>query len=49
MSTSPLAPVTSWGNRVFRLDQEIARGETLRLDVRLGQLVEPSTWDVRAL
>jgi protein arginine N-methyltransferase 1 len=49
LSTSPLAPVTSWGNRVFRLDQEISRGETLRLDVRLGQLVEPSTWHVRAL
>lgn len=49
LSTSPLSPVTSWGNRVFRLDQEIARGETLRLDVRLGQLVEPSTWHVRAL
>jgi len=49
LSTSPLAPVTSWGNRVFRLDQEIGRGETLRLEVRLGQLVEPSTWGVRAL
>ena len=49
LSTSPLSPVTSWGNRVFRLDQEIGRGETLRLEVRLGQLVEPSTWDVRAL
>ena len=49
LSTSPVAPVTSWGNRVFRLDEEIGRGETLRLDVRLGQLVEPSTWDVRTL
>ena len=49
LSTSPLAPVTSWGNRVFRLDQEVAQGETLRLDVRLGQLVEPSTWDVTTL
>ena len=34
LTTSPLAPVTSWGNRVFRLDQAISRGETLRLDVR---------------
>ena len=25
LSTSPLGPVTSWGNRVFRLDQQIAR------------------------
>lgn len=49
LSTSPLAPVTSWGNRVVRLDQEIVRGETLRLDVRLGELVEPSTWDARVL
>jgi protein arginine N-methyltransferase 1 len=49
LSTSPLGPVTSWGNRVFRLDQQIARGETLRLDVSLGDLVEPSTWRVRAL
>jgi len=40
LSTSPLEPVTSWGNRVFRLDQQIARGEALRLDVRLGDLVE---------
>ncbi len=49
LSTTPLGPITSWGNRVFRLDQEISRGETLRLDVRLGQLVEPTTWDVRPL
>jgi len=49
LSTSPLAPVTSWGNRVFRLDQEIARGDTLRLDVRLGQIVEPSTWELQVL
>jgi protein arginine N-methyltransferase 1 len=49
LSTSPMSPVTSWGNRVFRLDQEIARGETLRLDVRLGELVEPSTWVVGIL
>ncbi len=49
LSTTPLGPITSWGNRVFRLDQEISKGETLRLDVRLGQLVEPTTWDVRPL
>ena len=48
LSTSPLEPVTSWGNRVFRLDQQIARGETLCLEVKLGELVEPSTWSVRA-
>jgi len=49
LTTSPLAPVTSWGNRVFRLDQEVERGDTLRFDVRFGQLVEPSTWELRVL
>ncbi|MBT6444165.1 MAG: methyltransferase domain-containing protein [Acidimicrobiaceae bacterium] len=49
LSTSPLGPVTSWGNRVFRFDQEIAKGETLRFEVELAQLVEPSTWSVRTL
>lgn len=49
LSTSPLGPITSWGNQVFRLDQEIAKGETLRLEVELAQLVEPSTWSVRVL
>lgn len=47
LTTSPLAPLTSWGNRVFRLDRELSRGDTLTLDVRLHELVEPSTWDVR--
>lgn len=49
LSTSPLAPMTSWGNRVFRLDEEIARGETIRLDVSLRDLVEPLTWQIEAL
>jgi protein arginine N-methyltransferase 1 len=44
LSTSPLAPLTSWGNRVFRLDQAINRGEKLQLNLRMGQLFEPSTW-----
>ncbi len=44
LTTSPLAPVTSWGNRMFRLDEEVAAGETLHYSVSLGQLVEPSTW-----
>ena len=48
LSTSPLGPVTSWGNRVFRLDTEISAGSTLHLEVDLGVLVEPSTWQVRA-
>lgn len=49
LTTSPLAPVTSWGNRVFRLDKELGHGEALHYEVQLGQLVEPSTWQVRVL
>ena len=49
LSTSPLEPLTSWGNRMFRLDREIGQGETLQFDVRIGQLVEPASWDVRAV
>ena len=49
LTTSPLAPVTSWGNRMFRLDQEVARGETLRCHVNLDPLVEPSRWSVTPL
>ncbi len=49
LSTSPLAPVTSWGNRMFRLDREVTRGQTLRSHVHLGQLVDPSTWTVELL
>jgi type I protein arginine methyltransferase len=44
LTTSPLAPLTSWGNRLFRLDQEFAAGETLRCHVNLGDLVDASTW-----
>jgi len=49
LSTSPLEPVTSWGNRMFRFDREVAAGETLRCHVNLGRLVEPSTWTVERL
>jgi protein arginine N-methyltransferase 1 len=48
LTTSPLAPLTSWGNRVFRLDQQISAGEQLRVNLRMGQLFEPSTWFVDA-
>ena len=30
LSTSPLGPLTSWGNRLYRLDREFAKGEQLR-------------------
>jgi type I protein arginine methyltransferase len=48
LSTSPLAPITSWGNRMYRLDQEYAKGDQLRLDVHMGRLVDPDTWIVSA-
>ena len=49
LTTSPLAPLTSWGNRIFRLDRQIDVGEQLRLNLRMGQLFEPSTWHVDVL
>lgn len=49
LTTSPLAQVTSWGNRMFRLDQEVANGESLRCHVNLGQLTDASTWSVEVL
>jgi protein arginine N-methyltransferase 1 len=49
LSTSPLAPLTSWGNRIFRLDQPVSQGEQLRLNLRMGELFEPSTWHVDLL
>lgn len=44
LSTSPLGPLTSWGNRLYRLDREFAKGERLRIDVHLGRLTDPDTW-----
>lgn len=44
LSTSPLGPLTSWGNRMYRLDREFTRGETLRVDVHMGRLTDPDTW-----
>ncbi len=46
LSTSPLAPLTSWGNRVVRFDREVTAGTELRLAVDLGRLVDASTWTV---
>ena len=47
LTTSPLAANTSWGNRMFRLDREVHRGETLALRVEMDRLVDASTWSVR--
>jgi protein arginine N-methyltransferase 1 len=44
LSTSPLAPLTSWGNRLYRLDREFAKGEQLRIDVHMDRLLDPDTW-----
>jgi protein arginine N-methyltransferase 1 len=49
LTTSPLAPVTSWGNRVFRLDREVHAGEVVRAHVNLGELAEPASWSVQHL
>ncbi len=49
LTTSPLAPVTSWGNRLFRLDEEVTEGETIRCHDNMGQLVEPGTWTAERL
>ena len=46
LSTSPLAPITSWGNRMYRLDREFAKGEQLRIGVHMGRLVDPDSWMV---
>lgn len=47
LTTSPLAPNTSWQNRMYRLDREIPQGETLALTVEMERLVDASTWSVR--
>lgn len=49
LSTSPLAPQTSWGNRLFRVDEPLAAGERRRWHVHLGSIVDPATWSVEAL
>ncbi len=49
MTTSPLAPVTSWGNRMFRVDEAVVAGEKRRWHVNLGDLVRPETWSVDKL
>ncbi|MFN8052577.1 MAG: class I SAM-dependent methyltransferase [Acidimicrobiales bacterium] len=47
LTTSPLATNTSWGNRVFRLDRDIGRGETIALRLDMERLVDASTWVLR--
>ena len=49
LTTSPLAPVTSWGNRMFRVDEQVAAGESRRWHVNLGNIVDPATWNVEKL
>ncbi len=49
LTTSPLAPPTSWGNRVFRVDADIRAGERRRWHLHLGNLVDPATWSIEPL
>ena len=49
LSTSPLRAPTSWGNRMFRLDEEVAAGDSHRWHVHLGNVVDPATWSVEKL
>lgn len=49
LTTSPLAPVTSWGNRMFRVDEEVASGDSRRWHINLGNIVDASTWSVEKL
>ena len=49
LSTSPLDAPTSWGNRMFRVDEEAAVGDARRWHVHLGNLVDPATWSVEKL
>lgn len=46
LTTSPLAPNTSWGNRVYRIDREVSQGERLAVRIDMGRLVDASTWVV---
>ncbi|HVL36316.1 MAG TPA: 50S ribosomal protein L11 methyltransferase [Burkholderiales bacterium] len=46
--TSPALPPTSWGNRLFRVEQRrCAAGEVLRYSVAIKDLVYAHTWEVR--
>lgn len=46
LSTSPLERLTSWGNRMYRVDREVGAGESFSFDVRMGTLVDANTWRV---
>ncbi len=49
LSTSPLSAPTSWGNRMFRVDEEVTNGQARRWHVHLGNIVDPATWSVEKL
>ncbi len=49
LTTSPLEAPTSWGNRMFRLDEEVEAGESRRWHIHLGNIVDPATWSVESL
>lgn len=46
LTTSPLAPLTSWGNRMFRAETGVRAGDTLSYFLHMENLVDASTWQV---
>ncbi len=46
LTTSPLAPLTSWGNRMFRAETGVRTGDTLSFFLHMENLVDASTWQV---
>ncbi len=46
LTTSPLAPLTSWGNRMFRAETGVRSGDTLSYFLHMDNLVDASTWQV---
>ena len=49
LSTSPLSPLTSWGNRLFRLDNNIKMGDQMRLHLHMDQVVDANSWTIEVL
>ena len=46
LTTSPLAPLTSWGNRMYRAETGVRAGDTMSYFLHMENLVDASTWQV---
>lgn len=46
LTTSPLAPLTSWGNRVFRLDREVNAGEVVHATIEMASMLDAGSWSI---